>query len=342
MFIKKAVCASILILVALSIESGLCSTPGQRPDKNPWYGSVSDKIVDQYEDLYELKSKKDEKIEKLVEKRNKEIAKLTKKRSEAPNWAIVRKSKSNYDDLIDETKQEYAKKIAEKQKEYNIKIIGLKDEIVDTMASPATADLKKKKEAVSKIQRLSEMYETYNAIINVRAVAISLNSDLRLNLSDYELASKTYAVQLELLSMVIHINDLFIDRLNSYYTPKLKKRIENNEIAMLKNIQGMKSDKDISEDFVKRQNNRLRLISKSLGKALDNVEIIKKKALQNRKMLITQHNKTKMIKRGSDSAKESSSYVAQINEDFETIQIDIPDPVEFEFIESDLEIAKVK
>ena len=41
MFIKKAVWPSILILVALSKENGLCSTPGERPDESPWFGSVS-------------------------------------------------------------------------------------------------------------------------------------------------------------------------------------------------------------------------------------------------------------------------------------------------------------
>lgn len=340
MSFQKAFCAAILIIVVLLIENGLCSEPGKRPDENPWFGSVSDKIVDKYEDLYELKSKKDEEIRELSLERDKKIAKLTKKRSEAPSWAIVRKSKSNYDELIADVRAEYAKKIAEKQEEYNKKIGEIKNEIVDTMASPATDDLKKKKEAASKIQHVSEMYETYSAIINVRDVVRSLNSDLSLNLNNYELASKTYAVQLELLSMVNHINDIFIDRLESYYAPKLKKRIENNKMDIIRNIEDMKNDKNISRDYVERQNSTLKQINKSINKALGDIENIKKKALHNREIIITQYNKTKIIKRVSDSAKESSTYVAQINEDFDTIQIDIPDLVEFEFRESDLEIAK--
>ena len=67
---------------------------------------------------------------------------------------------------------------------------------------------------------------------------------------------------------------------------------------------------------------------------------LKKIALWNRKKIIGAHTKTKIIKRVSDSAKEASGYIAQINEDFESIQIDIPDLVEFEYREADLEIAK--
>ena len=46
-----------------------------------------------------------------------------------------------------------------------------------------------------------------------------------------------------------------------------------------------------------------------------------------------------IIKRVSDSANESSTYVAQINEDFETVQIGIPELVEFEIVETDFELA---
>ena len=266
-------------------SDAISSEPGKRVDQTPWFGSISDKIVDQYEKLYELKEDKERKISSLIEERNKKIAKINKKKSEAPNWAIIRKSKDDYNEIINELSEEYAKEISEINLKYNTKIQDQKNEIVDSMASPSTDDLKQKKEAATKCQYLSEMYETYSAIINVRDVVKSLNSELRLNLSDYKLACRTYATQLELLSMMNHVNDIFIDRLESFYRVNMKKRIENNEIAIERNSDDLKKNKNIPKDYVERQNEKLKMMNKSIKKALSSLDLIKNKQLKQRELI---------------------------------------------------------
>jgi hypothetical protein len=342
MYKHKIIFVLLILLFGVTTEPAYCSEPGRRPDERPWFGSVSDKIVDLYDDLYELKSRRDEEIKDLILEQNKEITKLAKKRRDAKTIGLpfMNDSKSDYDDLIDNTKEKYAKKLSEKRKKYDSKIRTIREKIVDTMASPANDELEEKKEAIGRIQHLAEMYETISVIINTREVVRHLNSELRLNRNDYALACKTYAVELELLTMATHINDIFIERLDSYYKPKLVKRIKENKKAIKANIHEMKNDKSITRDYVKRHNNTLKKMNMNIGKALDDMDDLKKIALRNRKKIIGAHTKTKIIKRVSDSAKEASGYIAQINEDFESIQIDIPDLVEFEYREADLEIAK--
>lgn len=340
MYKNKIILVLLILIFGYAIKPGSCSEPGRRPDQTPWFGSVSDKIVKLYDDLYELRSKQSEEIKDLKLKMNKKIAKLNKKKSNAKSLGLpfINDSKSDYDDLIAETREEYSNKIAEKQKEHNIKIREIKNEIVDTMASPSDDSIKKKKEALGEVQHISEMYETISAIINAKEVVRSLNSDLRLNRNDYELASKTYAIQLELLNMTTHINDIFIDRLDSYYKKNLLIRIENNKRALKRNIEDMK-ESNVPKAFVERQNDKINKIDAATKKVVHQLETLKENALINRKKLEREYSKAKIIKRASDSAKEVKNYVAQINEDLVSLQIDIPDIEEFEFRESDLEIT---
>ena len=105
----KILLCSLIILFSFPVYYSHGSEPGKRPDETPWIRSTSAKIVDLFEDLYELKSERDESINELMQERDKAIAKLRKKRSDAGNWGFpgITDSKNDYDEKITATRKEY-------------------------------------------------------------------------------------------------------------------------------------------------------------------------------------------------------------------------------------------
>ena len=332
----RLVKASLLIFLTVCSSLATASVPGNRPDETPWFGSLSGKLLELYRDYYELKKQRDEAIANLETSKAKTIADLTRKRDAAGRvgFPFITDSRSDYEDLMNERRKEYDDEIAGVGSKYNAKISATTQHIVDTLTSPANGSLKEKKSKVQMIQRLSEMYESISAALNTQRIVTELNAKLRLDRSNYGLASQTYQTELELFAILTFINDTFIQRLDNYYRPKIRKRIQENRDQAQVNWKAV--NQGVDSNFIDRQNATLTKISADLEKALQDIDRLKEAALLRRRLIEKSAAEIQVIKRVADSAKEASGFVAQINDDFSSIKFDVPELVEFEYLENDL------